>query len=49
MELIKKLFKNKKAVSALVLVVFTALGVTVGPDVFDAIVTLITASAEVAG
>ncbi len=47
MELIKKLFKNKKAVTALVVVVLGALDLTLDVGVIDAIVTIITTTAEV--
>ncbi len=49
MELIKKLLKNKKVVTALVVAALAVFDLTLDVGVIDAIVTLITASAEVAG
>lgn len=47
MALLKKLLKNKKAVTALVVVVLGALDLTLNTGVIDAIVTVITTVAEV--
>ncbi len=47
MALLKKLLKNKKAVTAIVVVVLGALDLTLNTGVIDAIVTVITTVAEV--
>lgn len=46
MSVIKRLLKSKKVVGAVVLLIASAFGIVLNPEIFDAIVLIVTTASE---